>query len=163
MHFFHEIPVYIWSTYCQLLGQQFTIIDQVAEWNGKRAATWKNMKVPRLKEENYRKKAALPELEINLLMWITKKRNNSLVTLSFLMWEKVILRQKKSMVSSQRGLLVFLLDKKLITMSPPQRLWEDHLTFLYTGGTLYNSKYSKYDNKISIIFFKLQFLIKVNL
>ena len=38
-------------------------------------------KMPRLKRANRGKKAAWPELEVDLLAWITEKRNNSLAIL----------------------------------------------------------------------------------
>ena len=37
--------------------------------------------MPRLKRANHRKKAAWPELEVDLLAWITEKKNNGLAIL----------------------------------------------------------------------------------
>ena len=39
------------------------------------------VKMPRLKRANRGKKAAWPELEVDLLAWITEKRNNGLAIL----------------------------------------------------------------------------------
>lgn len=83
--------------------QSYTVSDklriiQFAEQNGNRAAErefgvsesnvrlWRKSKenlekMPRLKRANRGKKAAWPELEIDLLAWITEKRNNGLAIL----------------------------------------------------------------------------------
>ena len=80
--------------------QSYTVSDklriiQFAEQNGSRAAErefgvsesnvrlWRKSKenlekMPRLKRANRGKKAAWPELEVDLLVWITEKRNNGL-------------------------------------------------------------------------------------
>ena len=83
--------------------QSYTVSDklriiQFAEQNGNRAAErefgvsesnvrlWRKSKenlekMPRLKRANRGKKASWPELEIDLLAWITEKRNNGLAIL----------------------------------------------------------------------------------
>ena len=83
--------------------QSYTVSDklriiQFAEQNGNRAAEhefgvsesnvrlWRKNKenlekMPRLKRVNCGKKAPWPELEIDLLAWITEKRNNDLAIL----------------------------------------------------------------------------------
>ena len=83
--------------------QSYTVSDKLriihfAEQNGNRAAErefgisesnvrlWRKSKenlekMPRLKRANRGKKAAWPELEIDLLAWITEKRNNGLAIL----------------------------------------------------------------------------------
>ena len=83
--------------------QSYTVSDKLriihfAEENGNRAAEsefgvsesnvrlWRKSKenlekMPRLKRANRGKKAAWPELEVDLLAWITEKRNNGLAIL----------------------------------------------------------------------------------
>ena len=83
--------------------QSYTVSDklriiQFAEQHGNRAAErefgvsesnvrlWRKSKenlekMPRLKRANRGKKAAWPELEVDLLAWITEKRNNGLAIL----------------------------------------------------------------------------------
>lgn len=46
--------------------------------------------MPRLKRANHGKKAASPELEVNLLAWITEKRNNGLAILPYLVHLKAL-------------------------------------------------------------------------
>ena len=82
-------------------------IIQFAEQNGNRAAErefsvsesnvrlWRKSKenlekMPRLKRANRGKKAAWPELEIDLLEWITEKRNNGLAILPSLVRLKAL-------------------------------------------------------------------------
>ena len=92
--------------------QSYTVSDklriiQFAEQNGNRAAErefgvsesnvrlWRKSKenlekMPRLKRANRGKKAAWPELEIDLLAWITEKRNNGLAILPSLVRLKAL-------------------------------------------------------------------------
>ena len=92
--------------------QSYTVSDklriiQFAEYNGNRAAEqefgvsesnvrlWRKSKenfekVPRLKHANRGKWAAWPELEIDLLTWITEKRNNGLAIMPSLVHLKVL-------------------------------------------------------------------------
>ena len=92
--------------------QSYTVSDklriiQFAEQNGNRAAerefgvsesnvrllhkSKENLeKMPRLKRANLGKKAAWPELEIDLLAWITEKRNNGLAILPSLVRLKAL-------------------------------------------------------------------------
>lgn len=92
--------------------QSYTVSDKLriihfAEQNGNRAAErefgisesnvrlWRKSKenlekMPRLKRANRGKKAAWPELEIDLLAWITEKRNNGLAILPSLVRLKAL-------------------------------------------------------------------------
>ena len=92
--------------------QSYTVSDklriiQFAEQNGNRAAErefgvsesnvrlWRKSKenlekMPRLKRANRGKKAAWPELEVDLLAWITEKRNNGLSILPSLVRLKAL-------------------------------------------------------------------------
>lgn len=92
--------------------QSYTVSDklriiQFAEQNGNRAAErefgvsesnvrlWRKSKenlekMPRLKRANRGKRAAWPELEIDLLAWITEKRNNGLAILPSLVRLKAL-------------------------------------------------------------------------
>ena len=92
--------------------QSYTVSDklriiQFAEQNGNRAAErefgvsesnvrlWRKSKenlekMPRLKRANRGKKAAWPELEVDLLSWITEKRNNGLAILPSLVRLKAL-------------------------------------------------------------------------
>ena len=92
--------------------QSYTVSDklriiQFAEQHGNRAAErefgvsesnvrlWRKSKenlekMPRLKRANRGKKAAWPELEVDLLAWITEKRNNGLAILSSIVLLKAL-------------------------------------------------------------------------
>ena len=88
--------------------QGYTVSDklriiQFTEQNGNCAAErefgvsesnvrlWRNLeKMPRLKRANHGKKAAWSELEVNLLSWITEKRNNGLAILPSLVQLKAL-------------------------------------------------------------------------
>ena len=82
-------------------------ISQFTEQNGNQAAEhdfgisesnvrlWRKSKenlkkMPRLRCANHGKKAAWLELEIDLLAWITEKRNNGLAILPSLVWLKAL-------------------------------------------------------------------------
>ena len=89
------------------VSDKLRIIIQFAEQNGNRAAEpefcvsesnvrlwWKSEEnleeMPWLKRANRGKRAAWPELEINLLAWITEKRNNGLAILPSLVRLKAL-------------------------------------------------------------------------
>lgn len=105
--------------------QSYTVSDklriiQFAEQNGNRAAErefgvsesnvrlWRKSKenlekMPRLKRANRGKKAAWPELEIDLLAWITEKRNNGLAMLPSLVRLKALELAKEEKYNIPEG------------------------------------------------------------
>ena len=60
-------------------------------------------KMPRLKRANRGKKAAWPELEVDLLAWITEKRNNGLAILPSIVQLKALALAKNEKYSIPEG------------------------------------------------------------